>query len=228
MKLLAIDTSGEAQVVALMVGERRILTFEAVGRAHSQRILPAIEGVLTEANIDVADLDAVVFGQGPGSFTGLRIGVGVAQGLAYGAGIPVVPVSTLACLALGEHRRSDATQLVVALVARKQEVFYGCYRIVDGLPVLVGEEGVADASAMPSPGFADYRGVGNGWSLRDAIENAVGARASGVTLDVLPQPEDLLDIGAHYFREGRTVPAMQATPQYLREKVAALPGEREH
>lgn len=227
MNLLAIDTSTSVQVVGLSLDSAVLDRTETVGREHSQRILPAILAILDEAGIAKRDLDGIVFGQGPGSFTGLRIAVGVVQGLAYGLGIPVAPVSTLACLAQGERRRSGADHVVVATTARKTEVFFGSYGFREGFAELIGKEAVVEAAKAPVQTFDHCAGVGSGWEFRESLEAALGVVADPVVLDAMPTATDLLTLGLAAFERGATVPALEAQPQYLREQVAARPGSKD-
>lgn len=220
MIALAIDTSTAAQVIGLRAGASDLESFEMAGRTHSKIILPSIMALLAEAGIDKASLDLIIFGQGPGSFTGLRIAVGVVQGLAYGLDIPVIPLSTLACIAQGEFRRSGAVNIVVAQSARKREVFFGSYTIQNGLARLVGEEGVFDAEAVPRQPFDTCVGVGDGWQLREQLEPALGVNVTDIQTEVFPRARDLLDLGADAFARGETVSALDARPKYLREQVA--------
>jgi tRNA threonylcarbamoyladenosine biosynthesis protein TsaB len=171
----------------------------------------------------LSDLDGIVFGKGPGSFTGLRITVGVVQGLGFGLQIPVIPVSTLACLAQGEFRESGATSVLVALSARQQEVYFGAYRIEDKVPFLSGVESVVEASGIAEQEPRDWVGIGDGWQFREQIESAIGTSVSRIHLDVWPRPADLLDIGLVKMARGETLPAMEARPEYLREQVANVP-----
>lgn len=226
MITLAIDTSAEAQLLGLQIGDTVHERFEIAGRDHSRIILPAIMALLEETGVAKSDLDAIVYGRGPGSFTGLRIAVGVVQGLAYGLGIPVVGVSTLACLAQGQIRLCGASNIVVALSARKEEVFFGSYSIEDGLARLQGEEGVFEAAEVPQQAFTDYVGIGSGWQLRQQLESALGSPASDVVLDVSPRAEDLLALGLDAFNRGEATSALLARPEYLREQVAAKPGQK--
>ena len=225
MIALAIDTSTEAQVLGLRVEAEDYERFEIAGRVHSRIILPSILALLQDAGITRKDLDVIVFGRGPGSFTGLRIAVGVVQGLAYGLDIPVVPVSTLACLAQGEYRRSGATDIVVAQVARRDEVFFGSYCVRAGLAQRVGNEGVFDAASVPTQPFTACVGIGSGWRLKEKLEVALGAHATDIVLDVHPHGRDLLDLGMSGFEAGAAVAALEARPEYLRERVATLPGD---
>lgn len=225
MITLAIDTSAQGQLLGLQVGDTLVEKFDIVGRDHSRVVLPSILALLEEAGVDKSSLDLIVFGKGPGSFTGLRIAVGVVQGLAFGLGIPVVGVSTLACLAQGEFRRSGASNIVVAQSARKTEVFFGNYSIESGLATLQGEEGVFDAGNVPRPAFADYNGVGSGWAHRVELERALGAPANKIILEPQLAALDLLALGLAAYARGESTDALHARPEYLREKVASAPGE---
>lgn len=218
--LLAIDTSSEAQAVGIEHEGELFERFELVGRGHSRKILPTIESVLAEAGIGRGELDGIVYGQGPGSFTGVRITVGIVQGLAFGLDMPVVGVSTLACLAQQAYRETGATNIVVALSARAEEVYFGSY-VVDGDIVrLQGAEGVFDASDVPAQPFEECLGIGSGWALRDDLESALGANATDVVVECWPRAGALLAIGRDAFDRGLAVSAADARPEYLREHVA--------
>ena len=132
MNILAIDTSTTACVLGVRTEDTEITRFEQIDRSHSLELLPRIVTILADANLDKNDIHLIVFGKGPGSFTGLRIAVGVTQGLAFGLDIPVVGVSTLACIAQGRFRKSvdgTATHVMVAQTARQEELFYGAYDV---------------------------------------------------------------------------------------------------
>ncbi|MDZ7683801.1 MAG: tRNA (adenosine(37)-N6)-threonylcarbamoyltransferase complex dimerization subunit type 1 TsaB [Gammaproteobacteria bacterium] len=191
-----------------------------MGRSHSQKILPTIESVLSEAGIGRRELDGIVYGQGPGSFTGVRITVGIVQGLAFGLDIPVVGVSTLACLAQQAYRETGATNIVVALAARAEEVYFGSYVVDSGMVRLQGVEAVLDAADAPSQSFEECLGVGSGWALRSKLETALGARATDVTVECWPRARALLELGRDGFDRGIAVPGEKARPEYLREHVA--------
>jgi tRNA threonylcarbamoyladenosine biosynthesis protein TsaB len=223
MKLLAIDTSSKSSVIGLQIDDQRWESVSLSNKSHSRDILPNISDLLRQAEVSLKDIDAIAFGQGPGSFTGLRITVGVVQGLGFGLEIPVVPVSSMAILARGEFRRSGATKIIVALAARKEEVYFGSYEIKNGLPILFAKELVTEASEAPRQNQGAWVGVGDGWVLKDQLELACGVKADKITLDVLPQPQDLLDIGQVMIEAGEGIDAIYARPEYLREKVADVP-----
>lgn len=124
-RILAIDTATEACSVALWNNGEKHALFEICPREHTQRILPMVQQVLAESGVTLNQLDALAFGRGPGSFTGVRIGIGIAQGLAMGAELPMIGVSTLATMAQGAFRVTGATQVLAAIDARMGEVYWG-------------------------------------------------------------------------------------------------------
>ena len=223
MKLLALDTSTDACSAALWQDGETIERF-ALGREHAGRILPMIEELLIEAGIALGALDAIAFGRGPGSFTGLRIGAGVVQGLAFGADLPVVPVSTLAALAQGEA----AARVLTALDARMTQVYWGAYvRDAEGLMVLSGVEVVIDPQQVPLPAGEDWHGTGSGWDrYHDVLRARLGSRVGGWRESAFPRARFVAALGAAGLRVGRAVTAEQAVPVYLRDEVAVKTAER--
>ena len=153
IKLLAIDTAESACSAALMVDGEVRSRMEQAARGHSERILPMMQSLLSEAGCSLNDLDTLAFGRGPGSFTGLRIAAGVIQGSALGAGLPVVPVSTLRALAQGAFRMHGARQVLSALDARMAEVYWGAYAL-DGKDLMqpLIDELVCAPEAVPVAG----------------------------------------------------------------------------
>ncbi len=229
MNLLAIDTSSVRSIIGLQIGNTRLEKVTLSGRSHSRDILPSIVALMEEGGLALQALDGIVFGQGPGSFTGLRIAVGVVQGLGYGLDIPVVPVSTLACLAKGQFRQSGIRNVLVAQSARKEEVYLGAYTVDAVDPILHGSEMVVEASEVSLPGLKAisglWMGAGSGWQLRESLEVALNITMDRVEVNIFPEPEDLLDIGMVRMEKGETITAMEATPEYLREQVANVPGK---
>jgi tRNA threonylcarbamoyladenosine biosynthesis protein TsaB len=242
VRILAIDTATENCSAALLIdGNVRSREIE-MERGHAERILPMVDDLLSEAGITLQDLNAIAFGRGPGSFTGVRLGVTVTQGLAFGAGLGVVPVSDLRAVAQRAFD-SDAT-LTRALVcndARMSEVYWACYeRGRDDLARLEGEERVSKPSEVKLPAeWSTATAVGRGFI---AYADALSAAVPGA-FQIRPQPpptastpsadaaaEALLRLLPHAFQiaklslpevaAGRLFPAETATPIYLRDNVA--------
>lgn len=215
MKILAIDTSTDACSVAAWHDGRVIERFE-LGRQHSQRLLTLVAEVLTDSAWSLTQLDALAFGRGPGSFTGLRIGAGVVQGLAFGADLPVVPVSTLAALAQGQGE----PRLAAALDARMGQIYWGLYNNVAGIMTLEGSEHVTAPADMVLPPGAAWTGVGSGWDVyADVILARVGADISHWHAQVWPRARHVAELGAAGYAQGCVVPAEQALPVYVRDEV---------
>lgn len=218
MKLLALDTASDACTVALHIdGEVREL-FEVGAQNHSARLLPMIDALLAEAQLPLAQLDAIAFGRGPGSFTGLRIGAGVVQGLCFGADLPAIPVSSLAALAQGQ----TAAHVIAAFDARMEQIYYGCYaRAGDGCMQLQGEERVAAPTAVVLPTDDMWQGVGSGFDRYEAVlRTTLGARLGGRTPAAYPRARDVISLALPMLARGETVAAAQALPVYVRDDVA--------
>jgi len=229
MRILAIDTATEACSAALWDNGNLFAHFEECPREHTQRILPLVKDILNQGNTSLTELDALAFGRGPGSFTGVRIGIGIAQGLALGANLPMIGVSTLATMAQGAFRKTGATRVLAAIDARMGEVYWAEYTR-DERGVWHGEEtecvlkpeAVSERLKLLS---GDWATVGTGWPAWPDMANE-----SGLTLVdgnmLLPSAEDMLPIACQHFAAGKTVAVEQAEPVYLRNEVAwkKLPG----
>ena len=227
MNLLGIDTSTRSTVLGLQLGSEVIDRTSPDVDTHSREILPSIEALVMEAGIGIEDLDAIVFGQGPGSFTGLRIAVGVVQGLGYGLGIPVVPVSSMACIAQSLIQAANPSLIFVGLTARLEEVYYGAYKFEEAIAVPIIPEGVVDVSELPQLPVGDWLGCGNAMpELGTKIQSVTGVSFSRISSEAVPSIHNLLSLGCFKFSRGESVSAMQATPVYLREQVASRPGKR--
>ncbi len=225
LRLLAIETATEACSVALYQDGEVLECFEIAPRRHAALVLPWVEALTAEAGVVLNQLDAIAFGRGPGSFTGLRIAAGITQGVAFGADVPVVPISTLAALARGVRDISGNAQILAALDARMQEVYWGAYRFeADGRAVLTGEECVCAPSAVPVPEAGDWLGAGSGWAaFGDVLMKRCALPATGHVADWQPHAADVARLAAIHYRAGDAVPPEQAAPIYLRDNVADKP-----
>jgi tRNA threonylcarbamoyladenosine biosynthesis protein TsaB len=226
--ILAIETSSELASCALLAGGHVISRSTSGVRTHSQSVLPMVQELLREAGIALSDCDAVAFGAGPGSFTGVRTACGVAQGLAFGAGLPVLPLVTLEAMAESCRARCGALDVLAVLDARMGEVYWAQYRYDAGsaawtevaAPALCAPQ---DVAPLPVAGLA---ACGNGFSSYPEAF-AGKAFAAGALDDILPHARELATLGAAALAVGRGVPAAQAQPLYLRNKVAYTSAERQ-
>lgn len=229
MRILAIDTATEACSVALWDNGDLFAHFEECPREHTQRILPLVKTILDQGNTSLSQLDALAFGRGPGSFTGVRIGIGIAQGLALGAALPMIGVSTLATMAQGAWRKTGATRVLAAIDARMGEVYWAEYtRDEQGVwhgeesEAVLKPEAVSERLKQLSGAWAT---VGTGWKAWPRM-----AEGSGLTLSdgemLLPAAEDMLPLACQQLAAGQTVAVEAAQPVYLRNEVAwkKLPG----
>lgn len=219
MNILALDTAGRGCSVALLAGEMLVERFEAEPRRHAASLLPMAEACLAEAGIVLEDLDAVAFGRGPGSFTGLRIAASVAQGIAFGAGLPVLPVSNLAAGAVAACRLHGWRRVLVALDARMEEAYAGAFEIdAAGLPVPVGQEQLVAPRELAAPAGEGWHGAGSAFATWPALAERLGLVAVDAAAEALAR--DLLGPARAQLAAGGGVPAEEALPVYLREKVA--------
>lgn len=236
MHILALDTATEACSVAVLVdasaegrGGRIIEAFELAPRRHAELVLPMVESVLAEAGLELAAIDAIAVGRGPGAFTGVRLAIAMAQGLALGAGRPVVTVSTLATLAQGAvGRHAGPGDRILALIdARMGEVYAGSF-VVDGegLAVAADEERVLAPAAITPPAGPVFV-VGSGYAAyREPLTALSGVSVSGGDPEALPRAADLARLAARDLARGLAVDAADARPVYLRDKVALTIAEQ--
>lgn len=228
MRLLALDTSGDACTCCLHVDGEYDQAITVEPRRHAELLLPMAERLLAGAGLALRDLDALAFGRGPGSFTGLRIAAGVTQGLAFGADLPVVPVSSLAALARGAWREQGHRRVLAAFDARIGEVYLGAYRLDEqgGVSEALPECVCAPAEAAPVDGTGWF-GAGSAWGVHgEALSGVYGPALTGTDPGRFPQALDVAGRGVMGFQTGAAVPADQAVPVYLREEVAHRGGGR--
>ncbi len=220
--ILALETSGGRCAAALLVGATLCERETIAPRGHAELLLPMVESLLAEAGLTLGACDAIAFGRGPGSFTGVRIATSVAAGLAFGAGLPVVPVSGLAALARGGWRRSGATRVYAALDARMDEVYLAAYELsATGEPRAVVEEQLLPPALAPTVGGTGWEGIGTGFGVHGAALAArLGSALVGTEPSAEPLAADVAALGALAFAQGAMVAARDAAPVYLRDKVA--------
>jgi tRNA threonylcarbamoyladenosine biosynthesis protein TsaB len=236
--ILAIETSSELASCALLNSaagaDAPVLTRESSGvRTHSQSVLPMVQDLLREAGIALSDCDAIAFGAGPGSFTGVRTACGVAQGLAFGAKKPVLPLVTLEAMAEACRARTGAHDVLAVLDARMGEVYWAQYRYDGGWQAVHAPALCAPGLLAPTivPGLA---ACGNGFTAcGEELARALAQAGAGPVLaataqaGILPHARELAQLGAAALAAGQGVPADQAQPIYLRNKVAYTHAERQ-
>jgi tRNA threonylcarbamoyladenosine biosynthesis protein TsaB len=240
MRVLALDTATEACSVALLIGDEFICRFEEPGRGHSGRVLDMVSGVLAEGGVVLGALDGIAASVGPGSFTGVRISVAAAQGLAFGANLPVVPVSTLEALSL-QVLREGAEAALACLDARMGEVYWGCFAVDAAVGVTaIGESRVGAPGSVALPAItgsgrggagaagaaAAYQGIGRGFAAYPALAEIPGVILAPHRAGALPHAREMARLGAIRLKagEGRDPAALEAL--YLRNKVALTTAER--
>jgi tRNA threonylcarbamoyladenosine biosynthesis protein TsaB len=220
--ILAIETSSELASVALL-HKGELLARESGGvQTHSQTLLPMVQDILAQAGLAVTQCDVIAFGAGPGSFTGVRTACGVAQGLAFGADLPVVPVVTLLAMAQACRDTLGSNDVLVLLDARMEEVYWAQYRYLDGWQT-ISEPALSPASAVVAVGKPVA--CGNGLSAYAAAFSNLTAR--GIQPQILPHATHVAYLAQIELLAGRTVHARDAQPIYLRNKVALTTQERQ-
>ena len=226
MRILAFDASTEVCAVALGDGARWAERVENAGQRHSELLLPMIRSLLDEARLALADVDGIAFGAGPGSFTGLRIACGVAQGLALGANLPVVGVATLEAMAETARTTHGWTRVVAALDARMQEVYLAAYER-DGERWRVHlEPCVVKPDAAPVPA-GRWSGAGNGFAAYPALRERLAGVLSACDERILPTAVAIGNLALPRFAAGEGVAARDAAPLYVRHRIALTTAERE-
>ncbi|TBW57878.1 tRNA (adenosine(37)-N6)-threonylcarbamoyltransferase complex dimerization subunit type 1 TsaB [Marinobacter halodurans] len=230
MKLLALDTTAEGCSAALWTDGTLFERAIRSPRGHTQHLLPMIRELVDESGVPLAALDALAFGRGPGSFTGLRIATGVVQGLAFGLDLPVVPVSSLAAVASRALRTGLAGEgdgIAVAFDARMSEVYWNCYRIHEGRVQSTAQERVCPPDQVVLSGDASrWLGAGSGWHLADRMPEPVRAAMLATHPDWYPLASDIATLAVADWPDGPTVSAEQAAPVYVRDEITwkKLPG----
>ncbi len=225
MKLLAIDTSTEACSAAILVEESVISHYELAPRQHNKIILKMIEALLAEAGLCLQQLDGLAFGQGPGSFTGVRISAGIIQGMALGLDLLVAPVSTLGCMAHRVYREYHAQSVLIAIDARMHEVYWGEFEVLG-----LGDVRECCAPRVCAPNrimrsdrdsMVPWVGAGTGWgTYGDILSESLARAPQTIYPEFFPHSHDIALMGEAQFKHKMAVPVEQAMPTYLRDNVA--------
>lgn len=223
MRLLALDTATECCSAALVVGDRLLTREVELARGHAERILPMIEELLGEAGVALSELDAIAFGRGPGSFTGVRLAASVTQGLAFGVGLGVVPVSDLRAVAQRVFDEdASVTRAIVCNDARMQEVYWACFeRGRDGLAAACTSERVGPPAAVQlPPGWQGVAGAGRGFAAYPSLNSLAGVIVRADADRLLPRAAEVARLAAPELTAGRLLDPEAAVPVYLRDDVA--------
>src|SRR6266540_3756996 len=226
MNLLAIDTSTDFCSVAASRGEALFSRHERAGRRQAETILGMVDEVLAEAGIELAQIRGIAYGEGPGSFTGLRIAAGVTQGLALARGIGVIGVGSL--LALSEEAGKDGADRVIAcLDAHMGEVYHAAYRRAGAGWEEVSAPGLYRPEAVPLASGTDWLGCGDGFAVyREGLAARLGECVSAIRPETTPTARAVLKLAIPRFAAGEARDAAEAVPVYLRDKVALKTSER--
>jgi tRNA threonylcarbamoyladenosine biosynthesis protein TsaB len=226
MNLLAIETATEACSVALVHGDEVIARSEVAPRRHAELVLPMADALLAEAGLGRHALDAIAVGRGPGAFTGVRLGISLAQGMALALDLPVITVSSLAALA--QEAPEDEAAILAVIDARMGEIYAASYRRDDnGGLVALDEERVCTPASLLLPSAAAWRVVGTGWATyADVLRGQLTGELLGAEGERYPQARHVAELAAREFQAGRVLAPEQALPVYLRDKVALTLAEQ--
>lgn len=226
MNILALDTCTEMCSAAVMINGKIFERSELTQRGHSEKILGMLDAVMAKAKCTLADIDVVAFGRGPGSFTGVRIGVGVAQGIAFARQLPVIPVSTMAAVAQLAIDNHAATRIAVAMDARMGEVYTAHFVAENGLAEKLDEEQVCAPDKFHPADNAQWFAAGTGWDEYGSLLTQNFAQQISDKQALLPTAAAIAKLAFAAAQKGQTISAEQAVPVYLRDNVAKKKGEQ--
>lgn len=219
-RCLAIETSSPVSSIAACAGGRVASGEYGSPGEQSRQVYACVRDVLRDVGLELADLSCIAFGCGPGGFTGLRVGAAVAQGLAFGAGLRVCRVSSLAVLAAAAVRRHGVTTVAACADARMGEAYVGVYSVDGERLKTVMDDRLVSPGELPLPDGGVFA-AGGGWSALPRLVEANAARLNGQDTGIIPVADVLLPLAAHEFRVGRTVSPQQAVPNYVRDNVTS-------
>lgn len=225
MNLIALETSTEACSVAVVRGQLLAERFEIAPRRHAELALPWADALLAETGLARGALQAVAVGRGPGAFTGVRLGVSLAQGMALALGIPAICVSTLAALAMRAEAEEGA-RVLAAIDARMGEVYWAAFEIRNGLPHPLTDEHVAAPASVAVEGTS-WQGVGTGFAAQDgALAQSLATHMLSVDAQALPHAADVARLALAAHARGEAVAPERLEPAYLRNNVALTLAEQ--
>ena len=218
MQILAIDTATEACSVALLIDGACQEIFEIIPRRHTERVLPMVDELLKSAGISLSQLDAIAFDSGPGSFTGVRVGTSVAQGLAFSTDIPLIPISSLAALAQLAFREENKETVLSAIDARMNEVYWGCFELESGLMKSVTTEKVSPVDSIECDG--NWHCIGSGIdSFQMELESSKNVTIRSISRGCFPHAQDIAVLAASRYKKNEIFKAEDAVPSYIRNEV---------
>jgi len=221
LKILALDTATENCSAALWIDGAVLQRELEAERGHAELILSMIDELIKESGTRLSELAAIAFGRGPGSFTGVRLAASVTQGLAFGAGVPVVPISDLRVVA----QRVEADHVLVCNDARMQEVYWACFeRAADGLMQPVTPERVSKPAEVQLPMGWVGTGAGRGFAAYTVLQERLADQLSNIEPTLLPRAHEVVLLAVEEVRAGRAQPPESAVPTYIRDDVAKPKG----
>jgi tRNA threonylcarbamoyladenosine biosynthesis protein TsaB len=228
LNILALETCTECCSAALFYQGELFEQREMTARGASDLILGMMDGLFEQAGADLSAIDAIAFGRGPGSFTGVRVGVGVAQGIAYARNLPVIPISSLAALAQDAADTLNFDKLAVAIDARMGEVYAAHYQREQGILKPMTAEQVCVANAVILPNDSGWHGVGTGWSTyQTELTQYYGDKIATINTAYYPQASAVIKLALIEAEAGHLLPAEKALPVYLRDNVAQTIAQRQ-
>ncbi len=219
VKILALETATAGCSVALHTGKEILERFEVAPQRHAELILPMVNDLLNSAGMSLRQLDAIAVGQGPGSFMGVRIAIGVAQGLAYGADLPVLPISSLQILAQSAFQKYSCQKVIAGWDARMNAIYWGVYILDRGRMMVFEKEALSSPPDIAPPEGNDWVLAGNAWQAYQSQLHP-GMAALPYFTGLYPQAGALIELATADYLAGKTRSPFELEPVYLRDQVA--------
>ena len=220
MKLLALETSSERGSLAVLSGSVIIERWIETPRAQTSLLFPLVKELLSEASLNLSDLDGIAFGRGPGSFTGLRVATAIAQGIGLSVALPILPISSLAALAQQAYHEHGLSRVLVCVDAHMGEVYWAAFEIQDGLAVPSFPESLTAPQVVSWKGLGPWGAAGNGCQVYSKTLASLLSGADQVLPGLRPRARDLFSQAKADLVAGRAQVAEQAKPAYLRDESA--------